>query len=82
MKWAVLLASSLVAACIAASGFVLLSGLFITRSLSPAAATFERELFFDYTQPEAFAAAYFIVPGSPVKVRRALHAWLFLGLSA
>ena len=69
MRWAVLLGSSLVAACIAASGFMLLTGLVVTRSLSPAIASYERELFFDYTQPQAVAAATFApMPSSPLKV--------------
>jgi hypothetical protein len=69
MKWALLLGSSLVAACIAASGFMLLTGLVVTRSLSPPIASYERELFFDYTQPQAVAAATFApMPSSPLKV--------------
>ena len=64
MKWAVLLGSSLVAACIAASGLALLVTLLFIRSVAPPVASYEKELYFDYTQPEAVAVASFVKPGS------------------
>lgn len=73
MKLAVLLFSSLLAAGVAVSGFMLLMTLLITRSLSPAVATFEKELFFDYTRPEAVANAPFVIPSHPVKVMQEQH---------
>jgi hypothetical protein len=69
MKAAVLLGTSLVCAGISASGFAILVFLLLTRSLAPATAYFEKELFFDYTKPAAVASANFCQSPAPVKVR-------------
>jgi hypothetical protein len=68
MKAAVILGTSLVCASIAASGFLLLVFLLLTRSLTPAAASFEKELFFDFTKPDAVASAAFCPAPAPRKV--------------
>ena len=68
MKWAVLLGSSVVAACVAASGLALLMTLLVVRSVAPPIASYEKELYFDYTQPEAVAIASFLKPSSKSQV--------------
>ncbi|KAK9907381.1 hypothetical protein WJX75_002552 [Coccomyxa subellipsoidea] len=71
MKAAVLLGTSLVCAGISASGFAILVFLLLTRSLAPATAYFEKELFFDYTKPAAVASANFCQSPAPVKASAA-----------
>lgn len=65
MKAAVLLGSTLICASIAASGFFFLTFLLLTRTLTPAAASYRKELFFDFTKADAVASAAFC-PALPV----------------
>lgn len=65
MKAAVVLGSTLICASISASGFFLLCFLLLSRTLAPAAATYRRELFFDFTKADAVASTAFC-PAPPV----------------
>ncbi len=64
LRTAALLCGSALACCVAAAGLGLLLFLLVSRSLAPAAAHFERDLYFDYTRPDVVATASFLFTGA------------------
>lgn len=76
LRAAALLCGSALSCCVAACGVALLLFLLVTRTLAPAAAHFQRDLYFDYTSPDVVAVASFLFTGAAaseppfVKVRR------------
>ena len=76
LRAAALLCGSALSCCVAACGVALLLFLLITRTLAPAAAHFQRDLYFDYTSPDVVAVASFLFTGAAaseppfVKARR------------
>lgn len=93
MKAAVLLGSTLICASIAASGFFFLTFLLLTRTLTPAAASYRKELFFDFTKADAVASAAFCpvakvahqlpllqLPSSALHACHSMNSFTFSGL--
>ena len=80
LRAAVLLCGSALSCCVAACGVALLLFLLVTRTLAPAAAHFQRDLYFDYTSPDVVAVASFLFTGAAaseppfVKARRCRQA--------
>ena len=83
LRAAALLCGSALSCCVAACGVALLFFLLVTRTLAPAAAHFQRDLYFDYTAPDVVAVASFLFTGAAaseppfVKARRRQHILLF-----
>ncbi len=59
-----LLCGSALSCCVATSGLALLFFLLVSRALAPAAADFQRDLYFDFTKPDVVATASFLFTGA------------------